>query len=294
LTGFRQLSAESVSFEAVGCSFGHTNDFQTVLAIGNWFTNSASTNLSLNTDANITGTRRHLIWYNNKFHSVFGDSTTIGAWGNTASLTNCAFVQNEFEFIDLDGTTPKQSPFSSSTLEMDQVLFHHNTHLGARGVWHYNLASTGYKWRGCSIRNSIIMGLGWAHDTDGSSPSSTAIGNWHHIWNTGNSGNVIPQAMSVTHAEAEYANLMSYYRAGIGNRKSNAWYRFTSDQSVHDTITPVTTAGQGDYRLLSDSPIFFVPTVPLLDYDINLVPRGRWDPAGATAAGNIKKGGGFF
>lgn len=91
------------------------------------------------------------------------------------------------------------------------------------------------------------------------------------------------------HNDAEYGSFKSYYRAGGGNVKPPGWIRFT-DLKAYISADGNPTAGNGNYRPLSDSPAFFIPTVPLYDYDIEIAPRGLLDPPGAYAAGNTKKG----
>lgn len=183
-----------------------------------------------------------------------------------------AFVQNLFERLGTDGTTPV-SEIASSGNPSFNVLVWNNTMMGQRQNWAYNdSGSSAVNQVLWSVKNNILWDFNIK--SDNFAPANAArIGNWGPFLGVGWSGNVL--ADSGNGFDAEWAG-----RNGNQTDWPNTgWFGFTSYAA--NTGSGTAGAGGGDYTLTESSPALGIAVDWLLSHDLAGNVRGATDSAGA-------------
>jgi hypothetical protein len=151
---------------------------------------------------------------------------------------------------------------------------------GQRDNLAYNDSGTNAVWAiNWHIKNSVFYYLANKNDTFGTA-NSNRIGNWSFSNGVGFSGNV----NGVNDFDPEFDGLNS--TASINSGGDKGW--------VHDASSRGDGTGNGNYRVLSSSPLATWNCEWLLPYDITGEARSAIDPPGAYASASPRKGAAFF
>lgn len=291
--GLKPFSTGNNAFPSIlrGCDLSGLNSQGIWFTwVGNIRTNQNGTSFDLDSDKSTWGvpTPAYKILYNNYIGRVTNVLISADYHQTFGSFVGDSIVQNVFEH----NAAGSFGLSASSTLNSTNVLLFHNNWDGARSQYFYNeTGSTGAVKNLTFGKNNIHITMGEATDTDGT-PNAGRTNAWSVRHRVGHSGNVIQQFTGVpTHGYHEFLGLHSY-RPADGAFGNEDWIRYVDPQGNYRT-----TVGQrvGNYRLKTDSPAH-QPDYRLewiLPFDIEGVPRGRFDPPGAYVAGNAKRGG-FF
>jgi hypothetical protein len=235
------------------------------------------------------------ILYNNWFGG-FADGNPAVSFGGACVITNgMAIVQNTFIKGSAAGA-PLMGLFSSGNNPSTNILFWHNTVLGERIADVFSSASeTATIWRNhISIKNNIIDLSGFKDDYEASAEDADRFGNRGVFYQTGCSGNMFVECRVNAAAggfPTDFVGLYSHNPRSGGSTNIIAYARFVDRQAYDGSGTAA--AGGGNYAMQSHSPGFGHTCEWLLPTDRRGLWRGRGDPPGAEASGNVGKGG-FF
>lgn len=231
------------------------------------------------------------IFYNNRTFRANPTSQTIGL-GQTNRI-GFAFVNNTHEATNSSGIA--LAIYSDgNTNPATQILLWNNVILGQRLNYNYNDSQvTGVQRYFFSLQGNFFDDYNIKSDTFNSSPapSGNRIGNWASLYGVMQRNNV----------KAETPNIGA---SGFLNTTINGFEGLFTWASVTDTNWPAfrnrlaydgagARLGTGDYRLRQTSPMWGTEGLRLISHDFDATPRGLFDPPGAFATGNAKKGG-FF
>lgn len=294
--GLRNVSANATAFALLRGN--NLDGFRNGMACYTVMSNHRpTTNLSgftITDWINTTAQPEFQIVYNN-FFGGFASGIPSISFGGSYHLTNgAAIVQNVFVRTAAD-SQPEMSLFSSGNFTSTNVLFWHNVTLGERiaDVGSNGAETTRVNRHHWSMKNNILDLSGIKKDYD-TTTDANRVGNWWIMNQVNSSGNMFIECRVNSAAGGfppEFAGLNSHHPPGTGTNIVE-FAQFTSRLAYTGSGTAAT--GGGNYRLLSTSPGFrdMIPDW-ILPYDIEGTPRGRIDPPGAHAAGNVRKGG-FF
>lgn len=263
-------------------------------AVGNWKTNDNPSPLFtwLDDSAALQNPlKEYQISYNNHLLNITNlTGASIGAVRPIA--IGKAFVQNVLEFSHSSiGSFPISA---SGTHAATNVLFFQNTigwkyKLGRLQMFYNEAGGANAVKAKNFVKNSILTVPGEASDTDGAGHTA-GTNNWTMQWRVGCSGNIILMVTNnppVIHGNPSFTG-MHTFRPPDSSVTPLAWPRFINGNN--------SDAGARNYRLHSDSPILhpdYASFEWVWPFDMDGVPRGRFDQPGAFVAGNAKRGG-FF
>jgi hypothetical protein len=246
-----------------------------------WSEDSSSTTLPI-VEYNIS--------YNNYIMGL--TNATVGTLGNTRETTiGKAMIQNVFE---TGHSAASLSVVSLSTLNATNILWFHNVCVGARNQWFYNASpnATGAVMNLNYVKNFICTVLGEATDIDGPTFDADRTNDWSMRWRVGGSGVFdLMTTNTFAHSQPDFNGVRSF-RPLLLNKTPAKYAEFVDDRSFGSG----TVSQNGNYRLQTDSPVLRDDYTHLfwgVPFDMDGLPRGRFDPPGAFAAGNFRRGG-FF
>lgn len=238
------------------------------------------------------------IIYNN---SILGYSNAspqlLQAWYGPSLTNGAAIVQNTFEenLYPSGGGSPMigVAADGSTSAQVMNLIYWNNTHISGRQNFGYQDNNSAFldrkfwsvknnNWDGVAIKTDTFNGTG--------GPNGNRTGNWPLVYGVGWSGNVPVGMGAQSNFPQEFSGLNSTVSDSL---VVTNWYHYTLFAGYNRTTTTSGT-GNGNYRLLSESPVFFPPCDWVIPFDLEGNYRSNIDPPGAYAAGNYKKGAGFF
>lgn len=268
--GIRGFSSDRIAWQLYGCDLnGFTNTLTPWLFIGNYHTNSASTNFIIDQGPSfLPFPPQQRIFAHNILKGLWGNSTLIGDFGDTVyASTNDAMVGNLIEGIAITGGAAKSLTLWASPTNMTGIVFQNNSIYGCRHQYGYNETGTG--WKQISTKNNSIDVLGWVTDAIGGPNNASYTNNWWVMNGVGFWGNAVPDTSEVFHGDAEYAHFQSYFRPS-SVRKPYSWWGIVERRALSSTT--VYGLGNGDYHPMPYALTRTIPIDPLYEYDIELRP----------------------
>lgn len=244
--GIGAFSTDRLAWQLVGCDLnGFTNRWVPWLAVGNWHTNSASTNFTIDSGPTVLQfAAQQRIFAHNALFGLWGDSTFFGEFGDTTyAATNDAVVLNIMEGIAPVGGAAKSLTLWASPTNMTGIVLHNNTLVGFRHQAFYNETGTG--WKNPSVRNNAIDVFGWVDDAVGGANNTSYTNNWWFMFGVGMSGNVIPDTSEVFHGDFEGVQNRVFIPASA-NRRPYTWWGVPSRRALSSTT--VYGLGNGNYH----------------------------------------------
>lgn len=240
----------------------------------------------------------HQIFYNFYLAGLKQSASTIFSIGDTLSITNgLSIVQGVLEYAT-NNIIPNVLFLSTpNTLVFTNVNMQYVTVVGKRGGLFYSDtgANIGYKTLS-SVKWSNHEIPGFKTDDFVGSENGARIGNWPVIWGTdffGNVWNHVPVDQAAGAFHQVFAGLNCYDSSGTLTN-TFAWPRYVN-RATYDGVTNAPVGG-GNYRLLSDSPLF-LPVRQTKKHDFGLKHaldgnnRGLSDGPSPYADGNVIKSG---
>lgn len=262
-------------------------------AIGNRRIPTVATGGFIWVDENSTITvpmRDAQICYNNYLMGITNVSgANIGS--QSGNVYGKAFPQNVLEFTHTGGSSFGIS--ASTTLNHTNWFLEGVVSEGGRNQFFYGeLGSTGAVKNLNTVRNSIFIALGEATDIGGTG-NAGRTNDWSMRWRVGGRGiinQMITASPTLQHGDPEF-NGRNSFRPPNGSFSPTTWPKFVDADGYYRGGTG---DGNGNYRLRSDSPIlhsdYAVDHEFAVPFDMDGMPRGRFDPPGAFVAGNVRRG----
>lgn len=284
--GLRPFSTDKLAYQVVGNNLnGFTNIWVPWLAVGNWHTNTVSTNFVIDTGpSQLPFPPQQRIFAHNYIVGMAGDSTSCGEFGDTTfAATNDAVVLNVMEGIAFTGGAAKSLTLWASPTNMVGHVIHNNDLYGFRHQFAYN--ETGQGWKQVSCKNNNIDLFGWVTDAIGGANNSSYTQNWWAMNFVGCTGNAIPNTSPVNHGDAEYAHFESYWRPN-SFKKPYTWWGVSDRQALSSGT--VYARGNGDYHRMPYALIRRIPIDNLYEFDIEFRPYAETG-SGAYATRNYTK-----
>lgn len=279
--GLLGFSTDRLAWQLVGCDLnGFTNTLVPWLMVGNYHTNTVSTNFLIDAAPSFLGfpPQQRFVAYN-KILGMAGGSTFCAEFGDaTYAGTNDAIINNVFEGIALSGGAAKSFTLWAAPTNMTGHVMHNNSIFGFRHQFGYNETGTG--WKQISFKNNNIDVLGWVTDAIGGANNTSYTNNWWIMNGVGITGNAIPDTSEVFHGNAEYAHFQNYFRPDTA-RKPYTWWAVVDRRAL--SSTSVYGTGNGNYHLLPYSLTHKIQTQDLYEYDIENKQRTAYAPPGAYA-----------
>ena len=228
------------------------------------------------------------------FNAMWGiNCVSLPVWSDfhNRAVTNIACVQNIFENYT-NGAASLFAPAGDGSVAasspVKNVIMWHNTFVGQRVNYAYNDTTTN-----APLREQWWMVSNLYDDpnikSDTFSPQDgVRVGNWSVLYGVGSKGEMLTQVTNIGASgfTREFAGINAVEPVNV----SSGYMKYRTRASYNGSAAG---AGFGDYRLGSDSPTFALVPAWVLPFDIAGAPRGRMDPPGAYAAGQVRKGGMF-
>lgn len=221
-------------------------------------------------------------------HTIAGSPAMSLCNSTNAFSHGVAIYNNTIEHV-LDNGSGLFSLASNAvgTTNLTNLVFDCNLILGDKTQILYNDSGTAPLYRtACYLRQNIFDDINIKTD-DFTSGSGARIGNWAPYFGVGFRGNAFLEVTNIG-AFGDFLCTFPGLRAIQNNPPVPVTYpRFTQRGAYNGTAVG---AGGGNYRLLSDSPLFRIVDGPTGFRDADGAPRGTIDPPGAFVSGQVQKG----
>lgn len=215
-----------------------------------------------------------------------------------------AIVQNVFECVNGAGSQGRLLSISVSgsngdTNPVTRMVIYNNTMVGQRGPHGFDNSSSAGGFGSAqrqlnTVANNASDNINMKSDNS-STQSGAHLGSLPVAYGVNWTGNQDLDPGNPAFDSAwnfDFLGIGSVMNTNFGTFGPTAtwatWTKYANRNSATGDTNIV--SGNGDYRLLSTSPLFSVPTRWILPWDIEGMPRGRFDPPGAHSQGNLKKG----
>jgi hypothetical protein len=205
----------------------------------------------------------------NRFIGVNGASAGFLGYGASADASQIAVIQNVFEFLSNTSSTAIRLSADAATGNISHIVMHHNTTTGfysaGRANIGYNDGAVARTSKLLSLKGNIHAQLNTKHDVfllDG-----TRVQGWAYLYGAG--------------CEGEISLYIDAQEGGIGSSFAQAFPGFSGSLGTSATVGqdmkwlnyqgPTALgagAGDGDYRIASDSPAKQRILNTLLRYDL--------------------------
>ena len=226
------------------------------------------------------------IIYNNAFYRESAASGRIYECYSDPVVNGLAFVQNVVEcatngsqqLIAVSGQTATNDP-------VNNVMFWHNTILGRGSDLAFNnVGSNSVQRFFWSLKNNLMDKLNIKTDIS-TTPSGNRTGDWSEVFGVGYTGNFNANTLNVGASGSfnlEFIGLSSYQPSGAAT-SSNTFFQFLNREAFDGVVDQ---AGNGDYHLQTNSPVFGLKYEWILPFDLDGNPRAAGSAAGVYASGS--------
>ena len=232
----------------------------------------------------------------------FKASAAMITFPSVTNFSKLAVVQNVFEITTQSTSQELASWGGGADSECNNWLFWNNDLLGERTFDGYmNVNANTFRRDNWSRLGDVVTQMNTKHDNHNGTggPNGARLGGWPVNYGVGWEGVASLQSTNFSAAgsfQHEFIGMNSYQPRtstydslgepnGIPNPTNFA--RWTLDGSDYGSV--ITGSGNGNYRLLSESPLFMISTPWVLPFDLEGKSRSAVDPPGAYSAGNLRQ-----